>query len=175
MDSESDEKRKDSPPPVEFLRPGETQGPPAQDRPAAWVPRPEDYQAPAPTWAPPAATPARSSWHLLAGALLIVAGLVGMASTVYSALNWPSLSDYANFTNNSPELIALSQICALISIWSQAIAILGGVMAVQRRNWRLTVVCAIFSLLTIGFLLEASVLGGLGLILVFVSRRDFLS
>lgn len=166
-------KRRVSPPPVEFLKPGEAQTPAPQERPAAWVPRPEEYQAPSPSWTPPSAAKPRANLPTVAGVLLVLAGILGIASSVYSAVNLPSVAEYANFTNNSPELIAFAQVCGLISIWSQAVAILGGVMALQRRNWRLTLVCAIFSVLTIGFLFEASLLGAFGLVLVLLSRSSF--
>jgi len=42
-------------------------------------------------------------------------------------------------------------------------------------NWKLTLVCASLAILTLGFTFEASLLGLIGLILVIVSRREFLS
>ncbi len=141
-----DQRRRDSPPPVEFVRPNEEQAPlPARDQPAAWVPRPEDYRPPD-QWTPPARPPpGRSNLPKLAGLLLILAGVVGMAGAIYSALT-VSVADYVEFVNSTPpEIVTILSICSLISVWSQALAILGGVMAFQRMNWRLTLVCAVFS------------------------------
>jgi hypothetical protein len=176
--SESREKTRE-PPPVEFIKPGEAQAPlPPRDQPAAWVPRPEDYQRPTAPWTP-AAGPARpSNLPTAAGILLILAGVLGIVAALVAALNLPSVSDYANYTNasrNSPELIAFFQICGVLSIWSQGLAVLGGVMAYMRVNWRLTLVCAAFSILTLGFAFEASLLGTLGLVFVLISRRSFRS
>ena len=173
-----DERRRDSPPPLEFVRPDEGQAPlPARDQPAAWVPRPEDYRPPD-QWAPPARPPpGRSNLPKIAGVLLVLAGVVGMAGAIYNAVTLPSVAEYADFVNNNtPELVAVLQICGLVSIWSQALAILGGVMAFKRMNWRLTLVCAVFSLFTLGiFYFEASAIGLLGLIVTVLARPYFVT
>lgn len=183
MPDETDEeaqKRRQSPPPVEFLKPGETQAPlPTRDQPpAAWVPRPEEYQPPR-SWTPPARPTAAGGPNLpkIAGALLIVAAVLGMAGSVYNAVTLPSVSEYRNFTqNNSPAYVAALQICGLLSIWSQAMAFLGGIMAFQRMNWKLTLVCAIFSLATLGFFLfEASLIGFIALLVTIRARPFFVT
>jgi len=172
-----DQRRRDSPPPVEFVRPNEEQAPlPARDQPAAWVPRPEDYRPPD-QWTPPARPPpGRSNLPKLAGLLLILAGVVGMAGAIYSALT-VSVADYMEFVNSTPpEIVTILSICSLISVWSQALAILGGVMAFQRMNWRLTLVCAVFSLFTLGIVyFEASAIGLLGLIVTVLARPYFVT
>jgi hypothetical protein len=174
---QDEERKRPTPPPVEFLRPGEAQTPPPRDQtPAAWVPRPEDFQRP-PAWTPPTAAPGgRSNLPKVAGVLLALAALIGMAGAVYSALNLPSPEEYVNFTQNrSPATVATSQICALLSIWSQAMALLGAILAFQRMNWRLTLACAVLSLGTLGFLGEASLVGSVALVVTFLARRYFLN
>lgn len=172
-------KKREEPPPIEFVKPGEPPAPvPARDEPpAAWVPKPEEFQRPQPAWqrAPgPVQGPARFS--RIAGIALILAGGLGIGASVYQAVNLPSVAEYANFTlNNTAEVIALNQICGLISIWAQIAALLGGVMALQRVNWRLALVCAVFAPLTLGFIFEASFLGVLGLLLLVRARNEFVS
>src|SRR5207245_563395 len=148
--------------------------PPRDQPPPAWVPRPEDYQVP-PSWAGPAPRPVGpSNLPKIAAVFLLLSGILGMAGAIANAVSLPSVSDYANFTNNSPEFVAFIQICGLVSIWSQALAILGGVMAWQRMNWKLTLVCAVFALFTLGSLLiVASLVGLVGLIFTIVARRYF--
>jgi len=174
--SEDEKRRRDGPPPVEFVRPSETQGlaPPRDQPPAAWVPRPEDYQVP-PSWAGPTARPVGpSNLPKIAAVFLLLSGILGMAGAIANAVSLPSVTDYANFTNNAPVYVAFIQICGLVSIWSQALAILGGVMAWQRMNWKLTLVCAIFALFTLGyFLVDASLVGLVGLIFTIMARRYF--
>src|SRR5207244_12415637 len=84
-DSPEDEpKRRETPPPLEFVRPTEAQeAPPPRDQtPAAWVPRPEEFgqraREPIPQAWPQAARP--SPRALLGGVLLILSGLIGAAS-----------------------------------------------------------------------------------------------
>ena len=171
-----DERRRDSPPPLEFVRPEEQAPLPPRDQPAAWVPRPEDYRPPD-QWVPPVRPPpGRSNLPKLAGVLLVLAGVVGMAGAIYSVLT-STVADYAAYVNRTPpELVAVLAICSLISVWSQALAILGGVMAFQRMNWRLTLVCAIFSLFTLGIVsFEASAFGLLGLIVTVLARPYFVT
>jgi len=100
-----------------------------------------------------------------------------MAGAIYQAVALPSVAEYTNFTQrNSPTTVALLQICGLISIWSQGLAFLGGVMAFQRMNWKLTLVCAIFSLATLGFFyVEGSLIGLVGLIVTIRARPYFLT
>ena len=176
---EEERKRYDSAPPLEFLRPGEQQAasPPASDRPAAWVPQPEDYRPPQGWTPPPMAPRGRSNLPTIAGILLLLAGVIGMVGAILNAINLPSVAEYTDFvTNNSPELVATLQVCGLVSIWSQAMAVLGGVMAFQRMNWKLTLVCAIFSLFTLGIVyFEASLIGLIALVVTILARPYFAS
>lgn len=173
-DSGGPDKKRQEPPPLEFLKPGEAQTPPpAESVPAAWVTRPEEFQQPTyPAGPAPPRRGAPGKLGLYAGILLILAGVFGIASLMQLALVPLSPSDYANLTNDSATYIT-NQICGFIVIWAQAAALLGGIMAIQRMNWRLTVVCAIFATLTGGFVLEASFMGLVGFVLVILARKEF--
>ncbi len=175
-DSDAPERRRQEPPPIEFLKPGETQAPPPTPQaPVAWVTRPEDYQQPRYPQgpAPPRQAPL-GRLGIYAGILLLLAGAFGIAGFVHSSLVPVSPSQYANLTSDSTSYL-VNQICAMIIIWSQAAAILGGIMAIQRLNWKLTMVCAIFATLTFGFYFEASLMGVVACVLVALARREFLS
>ena len=175
-DSGVPEKRRPAPPPIEFLKPGETQAPPSepQQPPAAWVTRPEDYQQPVyPTPAP--SRPASPGWYgLLAGILLFLAAAFGIAAVVVQSITPISFANYTNLTSDTTSFVT-NQICGIIIIMAQSAAILGGVMAIQRLNWKLTLVCAILATLTVGFYLEASFMGMLAVVLVAIARREFRS
>jgi hypothetical protein len=186
-DTTPDKKRQQAPP-LEFLKPGEEQPAPApEQRPAAaWVTRPEDYQRPQypPAPAPPRATaPGSANRPRAAGVLLIVAAATSVAALLISSFPPPTVAQYQNYTNDT-SLYALSQVCNLFVIWAQAIMVLGGIMAFQRMNWRMTVSCAFFSMLMLGgfalavldpVMIGASFLGIVGFILTVISRQDFLS
>lgn len=173
-DTRAQDKKRPAPPPLEFLKPGETQSPPAaQQAPAAWVTRPEDFQRPTYTVGPaPPRAASTGRFGLVAGVLLLLAGGFGIAAVVSASLTPIPASDYANLTRDAATYVT-NQICSLIVIWAQAAAILGGVMALQRLNWKLTMVCAIFATLTVGFFLEASVMGMAGFVLVILARKEF--
>src|SRR3989449_7516060 len=102
---EDEKRRRDSPPPVEFVRPAETQGPPPprDQPPAAWVPRPEDYQVP-PSWAGPAPRPVGpSNLPKIAAVLLLLSGVLGMAGAVPKGGGPPALLEYCHLmTKPSP-------------------------------------------------------------------------
>src|SRR3989454_5414023 len=105
--SEDEKRRRDGPPPVEFVRPSETQGqpPPRDQPPAAWVPRPEDYQVP-PSWAGPAPRPVGpSNLPKIAAVFLLLSGVLGMAGAIAHAVSPPSRSDFGEFTNKPPPVV----------------------------------------------------------------------
>lgn len=170
------DKKRQEPPPLEFLKPGETQTPPpAQQGPVAWVTRPEDFQRPTyPVGPAPPRQPSTGWYGLAAGILLLLAGGFGIANVIVSSVTPIPYSDYLKLTNDTTTFVT-NQVCNLISIWAQAAAVLGGVMALQRLNWKLTLVCAIFATLTVGFVLEASFLGMAGFVLVVLARNEFRS
>ncbi len=173
-ESGAPEKRREQPPPLEFLKPGETQAPPPEKQaPAAWVTRPEDYQQPTYAAAPALSRQGQpGKYGLYAGILLLLAGAFGIAAVVSSSITPISPGVYANLTNDTASYIT-NQICGIIIIMAQSAAILGGVMAIQRLNWRLTMVCAILATLTVGFYLEASFMGMVACALVAIARREF--
>lgn len=180
---EDEERRRPEPPPVEFVRPGEAAAPlpPRDQPPAAWVPRPEDYFRPA---APPAPTfGAAGQLHVIAGILLVASALVAMGWTIALSIEFLSPSEYENLTANvtSGEWAA-AQVCGLVGIWGQAVALLAGAMAFLRLNWRFAVSCAIVSILTIGGtallfgqlpFAAAGALGIGGVALLSRARREF--
>ncbi len=189
-DNTPPDKKRPAPPPIEFLKPGEEQPPQptAQRVPAAWVTRPEDYQRPQypPAPAPPRTAPgANSTRPRVAGILLIIGAAGSIASLLIASFPPLTPAQYASFNyTNDTAAYAINQVCNLFVIWAQAIMVLGGIMAYQRMNWRMTVGCAFFSMLTIGgfalavldpFMLAASFLGIVGFILTVMAKQDFLS
>ena len=177
-DSDAPARKREQPPPIEFLKPGEAQTPPPQpQQPVAWVTRPEDFQRPTYPQAPAPPRPVPLGTGRLprvAGIVLLLAGIFGLAAAVYQGLTPMSVANYTKLASD-PTTYAVSQTCGIIVIFSQAAALLGGIMALQRLNWKLTLVCAVLAMLTIGFTYEASFLGMVGFILVVMSRKEFLS
>ena len=122
--------------------------------------------------------------HLYAGIVLVLAGLIAMGDTIYYSVQMLTFSQYQNITALPPAAFAVSQICGLIAIWSEALAILGGILAIQRLNWRLAAACAMFALVSIGGLgalipeyglIAAGVAAGIALVFAVRGREEFLS
>jgi hypothetical protein len=185
-DEEERDKRRPQPPPVEFVKSGEPPSPlpPRDSPPAAWVPRPEDYIRPAPT-APARMPGAPGRFHKAAGSLLIVSGLIAIGWTVYLSIRFLSPAEYANATKNlSASEWAIGQICGLIGIWGQSIALLAGAMALLRLHYRFAVGTAVVSSLAISssavlfldpFFGGAAAMGLIGLVLLRLARPEFAS
>src|SRR5437867_3839969 len=141
--SDEDEKRRQSPPPVEFVRPSEAQrpAPPRDQPPAAWVPRPEEFgqppQQPFPQAWPQVAP--RTTRPIIGGALLIISGLLGMVSTYLIFTQPLTAADVASIQNMTAGDLTANALLVFAVVYAQAFAILGGIMAIQRKNWKLAV------------------------------------
>jgi len=176
--SDEEEKRRQGPPPVEFVRPSEAQGPapPRDQPPVAWVPRPEEFgqpeQQPLPQAWPQVAP--RTGRPIIGGVLLIISGLLGMASTYLIFTQPLTASDISAIKNMTANDLTANALLVFAVVYAQAFAILGGIMAIQRKNWKLAVVCGVASLLNFGFFLIGTFLGLAGLIAIITARRDFI-
>src|SRR5437870_902862 len=94
---DEEQKKRPSPPPVEFVKPGEAPAPlpPRDQPPAAWVTRPEDYLrqvAPAPQLRAP------GQMHLVAGILLVLSALVAVGWTIALSIRFLTPAQYENAT-----------------------------------------------------------------------------
>lgn len=177
MDPDEEPRKRPEAPPIEWLKPGETQAPaPEPSQPAAWIPRPEDYQRRA-AWPEPARPSPRRGLNRAAGVCLVLAGLIGIMGSVYSTVYPPSPEQVANLTAGlDAATVTFLYLCGLVSVYAQAFALLGGVLAYQGRSWKLVLACAVMSLFSLGLVLfESSLLGALGLVFVLMSKRDFSS
>ena len=186
-DDDADRPKQPTPPPLEFVRPGEggQSSPGTQQPEAAWVPRPEDYMVRSRPMPGVPAQPAGTNRHLVAGLLLIVGACIAIADTVNLSVVFYTPAQYANLTANvTASEYALSQICGLLAIFGQVTAFLAGIMAIQRLNWKLAALSSVFALATVVgvavlffdllFGVGAVAMAG-GLFFLFVSRANFLS
>src|SRR2546428_743934 len=62
----------------------------------------------------------------------------------------------------------------LLIFYAQAFAFLGGILALQRKNWKLAVFCGAASLLNLGIFQLGWLAGLAGLVMSIISRREFL-
>ena len=118
--------------------------------------------------------PTKSALPTAAGVLLILAGILGLAFWGLvvvggAASTTAQIESIPGFTEAMAGMLI---VCGVIGIIFSLIALLGGIMAVQRKNWAYALIGGILGLFTIGFFL-GSILALIGLILVAVSKKDF--
>ncbi|HEX7392236.1 MAG TPA: zinc ribbon domain-containing protein [Thermoplasmata archaeon] len=117
----------------------------------------------------------RSSKPTAGGVLILVAGILALANGVlYLFLD---ISDFGTIPTlpegiTEADIEGIMRACGAVMIIFGAIAILGGVFALQRKHFGLAVAGGIMGMLGIGFSFGA-LLGLVGLILVAISRREF--
>ena len=173
-DWDESRRRKDEPPPLEFLRPGETQAPPSSPaKPAAWVTRPEDFERPTPAWpTAPATSKARAT---IGGILLILTALILSAETFLVYITPPTPEEIQAVQNFTASDFLVNAAIIHVLLWAEAVAFLGGVMSLQRRNWKLAVGCAFVAVGGGVFTIFGLFLGIASLLLILTARREFKS
>jgi hypothetical protein len=117
-----------------------------------------------------------SSKPLIAGILLIIAGLLGIFTwSMALALDVSTLQNVlpADMPISVEQLQSFLNTCGIIGCILSIFALVGGIVAVNRKAWGLAVVGGILGLFTIGPFLLGSIIALIGLILVAISRKDF--
>ncbi len=130
-------------------------------------------------WSEKPAAAGRSARVMMAGILVMMAGALGIGQGIagLSPDTAGSLMDAMEgilpWSSSADDLV--TEYVAL-QIWAMAaglLAIAGGLFALTETRYELAVMGAIFGVLSIGFLMGAF-LGLVGLLLLAVSRKDFL-
>lgn len=118
-----------------------------------------------------------SSLPLIAGIFLIIAGLLGLF-TWASALALDSSMIENVLPPDSPisaeQLQSFLMTCGIIGAVLSIFVLVGGIVALKRKAWGLALIGGILGLFTIGPMLLGSVLSLIGLILVVISRKEFI-
>ena len=118
---------------------------------------------------------------MIAGILLIIAGLLGIYTWATTAVFDISTMDPSIIEQleQSGVDITLEQIqeflgiCSIIGIILSIFPILGGILSLKRLNWGIVIVMSIIGLFTIGPVLISSILSLIALILVALSKKEF--
>lgn len=117
-----------------------------------------------------------SSMPLIAGILLIVAGLLGLYTwSMALALDSSMLQNVlpADSPISIEQLQSILVTCGIIGCILSIFALTGGIVAIKRKAWGLAVVGGILGLFTIGPMFLSSIISFVGLILVVISKKDF--
>jgi len=142
--------------------------------PPTYPPSPYAIPPPYPTYAP--AMQPKSQKPTIAGVLLLIAGILAAINYAYilarssetagEVVSYLPGIDVNTFRN-------ILVICGAIGLIFCLFAIIGGIMALQRRMWALALVGSILGLFTIGFVGEASIMSLVALVLIAMSKAEF--
>lgn len=113
---------------------------------------------------------------ILAGILLIIAGLLGLF-TWTSALALDSSMIQTLLPADSPitaeQLQSILATCGIIGCILSIFATTGGIVALKRKAWGLALLGGILGLFTIGPLFLGTIISLIGLILVILAKKEF--
>lgn len=117
-----------------------------------------------------------SSIPTIAGVFLLITGILGLLLWVLVAFVGGLIGfNMIPGTEGAEAFISgFFVVCAVIGLIFSIIALLGGLMAIQRKNWAFALIGSILGLFTIGPFLISSILSLIALILIMVSRNDFM-
>ena len=122
-------------------------------------------------------SPNRSSIPMIAGFLLILAGVIALFSWIPFIMGDETLVNFAyenlNMNLTREQIKDAFVLCGSIEIVVSIFPIIGGILSFQRKLWTVAIVCSIIGLFTIGQFVAASILSGIGLILLIISKQEF--
>lgn len=136
----------------------------------------QPYQPPGygPPPGPPIMPPQRTSRPLIAGILLIIAGMEGIImGGILAALGGTFAASMGGLPGGE-EFGVLFVVCGIIFMIFGILALIGGIMSATRKNWTIALVGSIFGLFCLGLIFfEASILSLVALILIAISKDEF--
>ncbi|HKZ48877.1 MAG TPA: zinc ribbon domain-containing protein [Thermoplasmata archaeon] len=111
-----------------------------------------------------------SQMPVIGGVLLLLAGILGFVGAAQVFVASGAGSYFGVF---GPEIAGILAVCGLLLVIFSVFALLGGIMAVQRKMWGLALAGGILGLFAIGPFFLSSLLSLIGLIIIGISREDF--
>jgi len=120
----------------------------------------------------------KSSKPLIAGILLMIAGVLALVSWISVITMDVSMIDMSVLQELDPTITPeriqeILVICGTIGCILAIIPILGGILALKRKLWGISLAGGIVGLFTIGPIFASSILALIGLILVATSKKEF--
>jgi len=120
-----------------------------------------------------------SSLPLIAGLLLIIAGVIGVLTWVSVLFIDPSMIESVLNAQGQTLPITADQLQSILMIYSiigivlSIVELLGGVMAIKRRLWVVAVVGGVLGLPVIGPLFLSTILSFISFVLLILSKKEF--
>jgi len=131
---------------------------------------------------PPQQSSNRSSIPMIAGIMLLVAGIFSILFWIqFFSLDVTTLESYVNISqfkqidsSMTPEkIIGFLNTCATIGCIIAVFPILGTILALKRKLWGVTLTCSIIGIFSFGMLFTLSILSFIAMILLIFSRKEF--
>jgi hypothetical protein len=115
---------------------------------------------------------------LIAGILLIIAGLLGIYTWITASFFDLDPTIIESLRKSGAEisieqLESILAICSGIGLILSIFPILSGILSIKRKNWSICIVMSIIGLFTIGPFFLSSFLSLIGLILIALSKNEF--
>ena len=127
-------------------------------------------------------TSSKSILPTIIGFLLIITGILAILNwmNVFS-LDINTLGTYYDITQlqqiypniTSEQFLGFIQTCASIGIIISFFPILGGILAIKRKMWGISIACSIIGIFSIGIFFTSSLFSFIAIIILFISKKEF--
>lgn len=127
-------------------------------------------------------TASKSILPTIIGFLLIIAGVLAMINWIsFFLLDITTLSSYYDisqlqqvYPNITPQqFLDFLRTCAAIGLVISIFPILGGLLAIKRKMWGISVACSIIGLLSIGIFFTSSLFSLIAIVILIISKKEF--
>jgi hypothetical protein len=127
-------------------------------------------------------TTSKSILPTIIGFLLIIAGVLAMINWIsFFLLDITTLSSYYDisqlqqvYPNITPQqFLDFLRTCAAIGLVISIFPILGGLLAIKRKMWGISVACSIIGLLSIGIFFTSSLFSLIAIVILIISKKEF--
>ena len=122
------------------------------------------------------------SFPKIAGILLIIAGILALVYWIqFLLLDITILESYIDIdqlqqldpTITIEQIVEILNTCAVIGCVLSIFPILGGILAIKKKLWGISLVGSIIGLFTLGIFFTSSILSLISLILLIISKKEF--
>jgi uncharacterized membrane protein len=114
---------------------------------------------------------------MIAGILLIIAGIAGIVSWIPFIMGEESLISFTiesiGETMTEEQIKNAFTICGSIGILLSIFAILGGILSYKMKKWRIAVICSLLGIFIIGQFLISTGLCVVATIILIISKNEF--
>jgi hypothetical protein len=127
-------------------------------------------------------TKSKSILPTIIGFLLIIAGALAMINWIsFFLLDITTLGSYYDisqlqqvYPNITPQqFLDFLRTCAAIGLVISIFPILGGLLAIKRKMWGISVACSIIGLLSIGIFFTSSLFSLIAIVILVISKKEF--